>query len=192
MGIDLGDKRVRSKKVRTEPRSKNPYLALLVKLYSFLARRTNSRFNQVVLKRLLKSRKNRCLVGLRKLDRCMENKEHLTAVVCTTVTNDLRLYNVRKMDVCALRFTEAARKRIEQAGGSCMTFDEFAMKNPTGANSVLLRGSIHAREAAKHFGRAPGLPKSKAKPYITGKSAVQTTKRKENARGRRRSCGFKN
>ena len=48
MGVDIRhnkDRKVRPK----EPKSQDIYLRLLVKLYRFLARRTNSTFNQVVL-----------------------------------------------------------------------------------------------------------------------------------------------
>uniref|UniRef100_A0A2K6PNM0 Large ribosomal subunit protein uL15/eL18 domain-containing protein n=1 Tax=Rhinopithecus roxellana TaxID=61622 RepID=A0A2K6PNM0_RHIRO len=58
MGVDIchnKDRKVR----RKEPKSQDIYLRLLVKLYRFLARRTNSTFNQVVLKRLFMSRTNR-------------------------------------------------------------------------------------------------------------------------------------
>ncbi|CAH7401639.1 unknown_gene_12304 [Phodopus roborovskii] len=68
MGVDIRhnkDRKIR----RKEPRSQDIYLRLLVKLYRFLARRTNSTFNQVVLKRLF-----------------MKNK---TAVVVGTVTDDV-------------------------------------------------------------------------------------------------------
>ena len=43
-----------------------------------------------------------------------------------------------------------------QAGGECLTFDQLALLAPTGANTVLLRGPKNAREAVKHFGKAPG------------------------------------
>lgn len=43
-----------------------------------------------------------------------------------------------------------------QAGGECLTFDQLALLAPTGANTCLLRGPKNAREAVKHFGRAPG------------------------------------
>lgn len=39
-----------------------------------------------------------------------------------------------------------------------MTFDQLALLAPTGANTVLLRGPKNAREAVKHFGKAPGQP----------------------------------
>ncbi|OBS68216.1 hypothetical protein A6R68_03243 [Neotoma lepida] len=44
---------------RKEPKSQGMYLRLPVQLYRFLARWTNSIFNQVVLKRLFMSRTNR-------------------------------------------------------------------------------------------------------------------------------------
>lgn len=43
-----------------------------------------------------------------------------------------------------------------QAGGECLTFDQLALLAPTGTNTCLLRGPKNAREAVKHFGRAPG------------------------------------
>ncbi|KAK2115552.1 60S ribosomal protein L18, partial [Saguinus oedipus] len=56
MGADIHhkDRNVR----RKEPKSEDIYLRLLVKLGRFLARRTNSTFNQVVLKRMFMSRTN--------------------------------------------------------------------------------------------------------------------------------------
>ena len=49
-----------------------------------------------------------------------------------TVTDDIRLLEVPKMTVAALKFTETARARITKAGGKCMTLDELVMKVPTG------------------------------------------------------------
>ena len=58
------------------------------------------------------------------------------AVVVGTVTDDVRLYEVPKLSVAALRFTETARARILKAGGECLTFDQLALKAPTGSNTV--------------------------------------------------------
>eukprot|EP00455_Lapot_gusevi_P010911 TRINITY_DN1499_c0_g1_i6.p2 TRINITY_DN1499_c0_g1~~TRINITY_DN1499_c0_g1_i6.p2 ORF type:complete len:145 (+),score=48.34 TRINITY_DN1499_c0_g1_i6:54-437(+) len=91
MGIDLNQSRGRSKKTnRLAPKSKNVYLALLVKLYRFLARRTNSSFNAVVLKRLFMSRVNRPALSVSKLARLLKGKEGKTAVLVGTVTDDIR------------------------------------------------------------------------------------------------------
>jgi large subunit ribosomal protein L18e len=45
------------------------------------------------------------------------------AVVVGTVTDDIRLIEVPKLTVAALRFTETARARIVKAGGKCLTLD---------------------------------------------------------------------
>ena len=67
-----------------------------------------------------------------------------------------------------------------------MTFDQLALMKPTGSNCVLLRGRKNAREAVKHFGKAPGVPHSHTKPYVRAKG-----RKFEKARGRRKSCGYK-
>lgn len=59
------------------------------------------------------------------------------------------------MTICALGFTSTARARITKAGGECLTFDQLALRAPTGSNTVLLRGPKNSREAVKHFGFGP-------------------------------------
>lgn len=49
---------------------------------------------------------------------------------------------------------------------------------------VLLRGPKNAREAVKHFGKAPGVPHSHTKPYVRSNG-----RKFERARGRRNSRG---
>jgi ribosomal protein L18E len=78
-----------------------------------------------------------------------------TVVVVGTVTDDNRMLEVPKLSIAALRFTSTARARIEKAGGECLTLDELALRHPTGANTLLLRGPKNAREAVKHFGMGP-------------------------------------
>jgi len=183
MGIDLRWKHVRSSH-RKAPKSDNVYLKLLVKLYRFLARRTEAPFNKVVLRRLFMSRINRPPVSLSRIARNLKNgNEKKTVVVVATVTDDNRLLQVPKMEVAALRFTAKARARIEAAGGRTLTLDQLALEKPTGANTLLLRGPKNAREAVKHFGFGPHKHK---KPYVRSKG-----RKFERARGRRRSRGFK-
>ena len=73
------------------------------------------------------------------------------------------------MTICALKFTLAARQRIEKAGGVAMTLDQLITKNPKGSNTLLLRAP-HRREALSHFGIAPGLPGKEARPYTNNRS----------------------
>lgn len=61
-----------------------------------------------------------------------DNFRDKIVVIVGSVTDDHRLYEVPKMTVAALRFTETARARITKAGGKCMTIDELIMKAPTG------------------------------------------------------------
>ena len=154
-GIDLPKGHHIRKGHRKAPASKNVYLLLLVKLYRFLARRTDSKFNKAVLKRLFQSRTNRPPVSLSFLNRQLaQSKENQgkTVVVVGTVTDDVRMLEVPKLSVAALRVTKTARERIEKAGGEVITLDQLALRAPKGANTVLLRGKRNSREAVKHFG----------------------------------------
>ncbi|XP_008810211.2 60S ribosomal protein L18-2-like [Phoenix dactylifera] len=186
MGVDLVAGGRSKKARRTAPKSDDVYLKLLVKLYRFLVRRTGSKFNAVILKRLFMSKINRPPISLKRLIRFMEGKEDKIVVIVGTVTDDKRVYEVPSMKVTALRFTETARARILNAGGECLTFDQLALRAPLGQNTVLLRGPKNAREAVKHFGLAPGVPHSHTKPYVRSKG-----RKFERARGRRNSRGFR-
>ncbi|KAK7112374.1 hypothetical protein V1264_011840 [Littorina saxatilis] len=187
MGIDIchkNDRKVR----RTEPKSQDIYLRLLVKLYRFLARRTNAKFNKIILRRLFMSKTNRPPLALSKLARLMkkQGRDGKTAVVVGTITDDVRIHKIPKLKVCALRVTEGARARILKAGGELITFDQLALRAPKGKNTVLVQGSRKSRQAYRHFG-APGVPKSHAAPFVRSKG-----RKFERARGRRKSRGYKN
>ncbi|KAG1555213.1 hypothetical protein G6F49_007351 [Rhizopus delemar] len=180
IGIDLKRHHVKNSN-RTAPKSDNVYLALLVKLYRFLARRTDAEFNKVVLKRLFMSRVNRPPVTVSRIVR--NTKENKTTVVVGTVTDDSRLLDLPKLSVAALRFTKTAKARILKAGGECLTLDQLALRAPTGSNTILIRGAKNARESVKHFGFGPHKNK---KPYVRSKG-----RKFERARGKRASRGFK-
>ncbi|KAI9849769.1 MAG: hypothetical protein M1838_006270 [Thelocarpon superellum] len=188
MGIDLDHHHVKNSH-RKAPKSDNVYLKLLVKLYRFLARRTDSAFNKTVLRRLFMSRINRPPLSLSRIVSVSASKQSAehhagkTVVIIGAVTDDNRLLTVPKLSVAALRFTATARARIEAAGGECLTLDQLALRAPTGTNTLLLRGPKNAREAVKHFGMGPHKHK---KPYVESKG-----RKFERARGRRRSRGFK-
>ncbi|KAF5002633.1 hypothetical protein FDECE_10564 [Fusarium decemcellulare] len=183
MGIDLDRHHVKGTH-RTAPKSDNVYLKLLVKLYRFLARRTDASFNKVVLRRLFMSKINRPPVSLSRIVANINKEgEKRTVVVVGTVTDDNRLLQFPKTSIAALRFTATARARILAAGGEAITLDQLALRAPTGSNTLILRGPKNAREAVKHFGFGPHKHK---KPQIQSKG-----RKFERARGRRRSRGFK-
>jgi large subunit ribosomal protein L18e len=101
-------------------------------LFRFLSRRTDSAFTKTVLRRLVASRTNRPPLSLSKLIKHLGTKQDRTVVVVGTVTDDLRVLEVPKLTVAALRFTETARARITKAGGKCLTLDELVLQAPTG------------------------------------------------------------
>ena len=191
MGIDLkaGGRRVGHKSSMRVVKTQNPYNRLLIKLYKFLSRRTDSKFCATVLKRLHMSKVNQPPMSLSRLSKYMTNKDGKTAVIVGKVTDDVRLLECPKLSVCALGFTETARKRIVAAGGECITFDQLALRAPKGSNTVLLRGP-KSREALSHFGHRTTVSNPHThdgvKPYVRSKG-----RKFERARGRRSSRGFK-
>ncbi len=175
MGIDLlrgGRAKNRGFK---ETKSTNSYLKSLIKLYTFMTRRTDSKFNKIIHKRLNQSKLNRYPISISRISRILtkDNAEKDAAkkfnrivAVVGTVTNDVRLLNVPQgLRVCALKFTNAARQRILANKGQCLTFDQLAQQAPTGKNVVLLRGP-RDREAKRHFGLYPGQKGSHTAPRV--------------------------
>jgi large subunit ribosomal protein L18e len=161
MGIDIkgGGRKANAKSGRVAPVSENLYLRLLVKLYRFLARRTDAKFNKVVLKRLFASRSNRPPLSIKTIAKHVEKSEgSKTVAIVGSVTDDVRFLEVPKLSICALRFSATAKARILKAGGECITFDQLALRSPLGENTLLLRGSKSHREAEKHFGAPGTLP----------------------------------
>ena len=100
MGVDIRhnkDRKVR----RTEPKSQDIYLRLLVKLYRFLARRSDAKFNKIILRRLFMSKINRPPVSIAKISRQMKKsgREGKIVVIVGTVTNDDRIFDCPKIKV---------------------------------------------------------------------------------------------
>jgi large subunit ribosomal protein L18e len=151
-----------------------------------LARRTDSNFNKVLLRRLFLSKTNKAPLSLSKIITETSKADDLASKIIVqvgTVTDDERIQEVPKLTIAALRFTRSAKDRIIKAGGEALTLDQLALRAPTGANTILLRGKRNSREAVKHFGMGPHKHK---KPYTISKG-----RKFERARGRRKSRGFK-
>jgi ribosomal protein L18E len=74
MGIDI-KAGGRVKKTVRQTTANNPYNRLLCKLYKFLARRTDSKFNKVINKRLNMTRTSRPPLSLSKIAANMANKD---------------------------------------------------------------------------------------------------------------------
>ncbi|GMT26062.1 hypothetical protein PFISCL1PPCAC_17359, partial [Pristionchus fissidentatus] len=186
MGIDINHKHDRRAR-RTAPKSEDPYLRILVKLYKYLARRTGAKFNEIVLRRLFMSRKNRAPLSVARIARNLRKagNENKIVVSLSPVTDDKRIFKLPKITVAAIRVTDSARARILKAGGEVITIDQLATRAPKGENTLFIQGPRKAREAERHFG-APGVPHSHVKPFVRAKG-----RKFERARGRRASRGYK-
>merc|ERR1712037_1049016 len=132
------------------------YHRLAVKLYKFLARRTNAKVNSLILKRLMNSRVCRAPISIARLAKFAQRKSYQQSnkagaepifAIVGTVTDDIRQFDFPKVNICALRFTESARARITSNGGFCTTFDQLALNRPNGENVILLKDP----EQEKHF-----------------------------------------
>uniref|UniRef100_A0A674P9I7 Ribosomal protein L18 n=1 Tax=Takifugu rubripes TaxID=31033 RepID=A0A674P9I7_TAKRU len=122
-GIDIRHNKDR-KVHRKEPKSQDIYLRLLVKLYRFLARRSNAPFNKVVLRRLFMSRTNRPPIAISRLIRKMKlaGRENKTAVVVGTITDDVRIQTLPKLKVrlepfATVPYIRSKGRKFERARG---------------------------------------------------------------------------
>ncbi|CAN7071928.1 unnamed protein product, partial [Brassica oleracea var. botrytis] len=120
--------------VRSGREKSSTIASLLVQLHRFLVRRTSSKFDAVILKRLFMSKVNKAPLSLSKLVEFVKGKDGKIAVLVGTITDDLR--EIHAMKVTALRFTERARARIEKAGGEFLKFDQLALVAPLGQNTL--------------------------------------------------------
>jgi large subunit ribosomal protein L18e len=136
---------------RSSSQSKNIYLGMILKIYRFLTRRTNSKFNYAILKRLQMSNKNQPAISLSRLVRLTYKNVSKVIVVVGKVLNDDRLITVPKLSICALMITESTKKRVIAAGGRVFTFDQLASENPMGKNTILLRGPKTNKKICKYF-----------------------------------------
>merc|ERR1712037_161348 len=106
----MGDRKER----RTEPKSQDIYLRLLVKLYRFLARRTDAKFNKIILRRLFMSKINRPPLSLARLVRILNAGGEIIsfdqlALRASTGKNTLMIQGPRKSREAQKHFGAAGR-----------------------------------------------------------------------------------
>lgn len=117
-----------------------------------------------MLKRLKHSRNTKRPVPLSKIVKILakrdQSKKSYIACVVGPVLNDNRMLEIPKIRVCALKFSESAKKRILEAGGEVYTFDQLATISPEGKGTILLRGNTNTK-VKRRFG-TPGASGSHA------------------------------
>jgi large subunit ribosomal protein L18e len=73
----------------------------LFQLYRYLARRTSSKFNKIIMRRLFMSKINRPPLSIARIVRYMKKpgQEKKIVVVVGTVTDDARIFQIPKLTV---------------------------------------------------------------------------------------------
>ncbi|KAH0513634.1 60S ribosomal protein L18 [Microtus ochrogaster] len=61
-------------------------------------------------------------------------------MVVGTVTDDMRILEVPKQKVCALRVSSRVQSHILKAGGKILTFGQLTFESPKGLGTLLLSG----------------------------------------------------
>lgn len=108
----------------------NPLLIDLINQLKKEAQEKNKPLWKDVALRLQKSSKNWSVVTLKRIDKYVDEKE--TALVPGKVLSTGEL--TKKIPIAAWNFSDKAKQKIEDAGGSTMTIEELLKKNPEGKN----------------------------------------------------------
>lgn len=107
----------------------NPRLQRLVHELRDLSRENGAPIWRDIADRLERSRKNWSEVNLSRLSRYAGKGEQVVVPGVLLATGEIRM----PITVAAFRASEAARKKIEAAGGKAVSLLELAVQNPKGS-----------------------------------------------------------
>lgn len=144
--------------------SKNTYLSGLVNLYEKIVKSSTNVVVQKIAARLKMSRNNRPPLKVSRLAKLYNKAPGKVCVVVGKVLDDIRVFDIPKMQLVVFQITRTAREKIEKAGGSVHTLDQLFDVSPTLENVSLFRGKVTARKAYKYFGLPPGEKGSRTYP----------------------------
>ena len=106
----------------------------LLRVIRLLRKNRKARIWRAVAERLEKPRRLRAEVNISRINRY--TKEGDTVIVPGKVLGAGKL--THPVYVAAFSFSKAAREKIIEAGGECMTIEELMERNPTGSNVKIL------------------------------------------------------
>ena len=118
-----------------------------------LSRRTDSKFNAIVLKRLFMSGNNRPPIGLARVARYMrgDEKKGKIAVVVGKVTDDARLLKCTKVDCMRIDLHRRSPCTYSEGWWRMPYLRPTCIEGTKGNNTVLLRGRLKARKSYRYF-----------------------------------------
>lgn len=121
-----------------------------------------------IAKRLTMSKKNRQPVKISKIVELIKDTDKFPLVVAK-VLDDERMLVLPALNIIALSWSKSVEKKIQAAGGSIFTLDQFLRVAGVIDNIMLISGDINARKATKFFGPAPGEKASATYPRQASK-----------------------
>lgn len=113
----------------------NPRLESLIRMLKTASRENEANIWREIAGRLETSCKNQAEVNVSKINRYANENETIIVPgkVLAAGTIDA------SVKVAALTFSDAAREKITQAKGTCMTIEELIAANPKGSHVRILR-----------------------------------------------------
>jgi large subunit ribosomal protein L18e len=120
---------------KLQSRKTNPNLVSMIDKLLEISAKNDARIWREVAKMLSKPRRLQAEVNVSKIERYLRDGE--TAVIPGKVLGTGKVE--RALRVAALAFSENARRKIEEAGGKCMSLIQLASENPKGSGLRILK-----------------------------------------------------
>jgi len=114
----------------------NPYVKWLTAFLRKSARENAAPIWRAVREWLLKPRRRRAEINISKINRYTKNGD--VVVVPGKVLGAGELDH--RVTVAALSFSQAAKQKIESAGGECISIEELVRRNPRGSGVKIMVG----------------------------------------------------
>lgn len=112
-----------------ETQATNLYIKFLIRLAKKTAREEKAKIWEDVAELLAKPNRKRAEMNVAKLNKLLENGETVIVPGKVLGGGDLK----REVEIAALNFSNKAKKKIKDAGGTTLKIEELIEKNPTGS-----------------------------------------------------------
>jgi large subunit ribosomal protein L18e len=120
---------------KLQRRKTNPNLVSIIDGLLEISAKNDARIWREIAEILSKPRRQQAEVNVSKIERNLKDGE--VAVVPGKVLGTGRIE--RALKVAALAFSESAKRKIEEAGGECLTLLQLASENPKGSGLRILK-----------------------------------------------------
>ncbi|RLE50561.1 MAG: 50S ribosomal protein L18e [Candidatus Methanomethylicota archaeon] len=112
----------------------NYFLRKLIRNLKKASRRYNAKIWETVSEKLSAPTRRRIAVNLSKIERYVRDGEYALVPGKVLGAGSIK----RPITVVAYAFSAQAKKKIEEAGGKCLTIEEFININPRGSNTRII------------------------------------------------------